>query len=40
MRFPTNPNELELHPLEEMLVEPIIIFLAIHELPVGSQKTI
>ena len=40
MLFPAKPKELELYPLEEVLIVPIVQFMTLHELPVGDQKSI
>ena len=38
--FPEKPIELDLHPLEEVIIAPIIPFMTIRELPMGGQKSL
>ena len=45
MGYPDKPEELKLHPLEEVLASPVIPFITIRDLPVcgqtkGGQKAI
>ena len=38
MQFPTKSKKLELYPLEDVLIAPIISSMTICELPVGGQN--